>query len=70
MIVTSPAGVFELDLENYKITKGFGQLMTNTKENGAYCQGHLYLGGYQLATYHYKGQELINMEEYLLISQR
>lgn len=65
LFAAGPDGMFELDIENYTVTKSFGAFMVSTKENGVLCKNHLYIGGYgyQLATYQYDTGELIDLEE-------
>lgn len=67
IFVTGPDGMFELDLNNYRPEKSFGDYLVSTKENGVYCNGHLYVGGYgyQVATYRYDNGEIIDLEETL-----
>ncbi|MFD2169977.1 WD40 repeat domain-containing protein [Tumebacillus lipolyticus] len=65
--VTGGDGMVELDLENYAIKKQFVKYLTNTKENGVYCEGHMYVGGYgyQVGTYRYEDGEMVDLQEYL-----
>ena len=65
VFVTGPDGMFELDLDNFKVRKSFGDYLVSTKENGVLCDGHLYVGGYgyQIATYRYDTGETIDLKE-------
>ena len=46
MFVAGPDGFFELDLQQYRIRKSFGDYLVSTKENGVLCGEFLYVGGY------------------------
>lgn len=63
LFAAGPDGVFELDIDNLRIKKSFGAYMVSTKENCVLCNGMLYVGGYgyQLATYRYDTEELIDL---------
>lgn len=65
IFVTGPDGMFELDLEHYCRKKSFGEYLVSTKESGVLCAGHVYAGGYgyQVATYRYEDEEIIDLEE-------
>lgn len=67
VFVTSPAGIFELDLDNFTCGRAFGQYMVSTKENAVLCDGVIHAGGYgyQVASYRYDDGQLISLHETL-----
>lgn len=67
LYAVGPDGMFELDLTTYTTRRKFGDYMVSTKENGAFCRGLMYVGGYgyQLATYRYETGEIVDLKENL-----
>ncbi|PEV95757.1 hypothetical protein CN425_25840 [Bacillus cereus] len=68
LFVTGANGFIELDIDNFCEKKHFEEGLITGKENGVAFNGFVYVGGYgyQLATYQYIDEELVDLEENLL----
>jgi len=67
IFVTGPDGMFELDLDEYRIRRSFGDYLVSTKENGVLCDGYMHVGGYgyQVASYRYSDGRIVDLQETL-----